>query len=121
MLLQVLRAVTSAVSGEEYSIIPKVRLDWMIVHVDAYSAGKRGSHSPLTTSNSDWLLQGKSPIRELPLSSSLIPLTEERTGRTEPGDPHIQNSEFPLCVCVFVLVCACVSLCVVTSGISGFV
>lgn len=36
--LQVLRAVT----GEEYSIIPKVRVDWMILHVDAYSAGKKG-------------------------------------------------------------------------------
>ena len=31
------------------SIIPKVRVDWIIPHVDAYSAGKRqksGSHSP---------------------------------------------------------------------------
>lgn len=76
--LQVLRAVT----GEEYSIIPKVRVDWMILRVDAYSAGKKGgeksgSQSPFATSDGDWLLQSKSPIREL----LLILLTEEGAGR----------------------------------------
>lgn len=40
--LKVLRDVTSTLTGEEYSIIPKVRVDRMIRHVDAYSAGKRG-------------------------------------------------------------------------------
>lgn len=36
--LQVLRALTSGVTvggGGEYSQIPEVRLDWMILHVDA--------------------------------------------------------------------------------------
>lgn len=88
----------------------------MILHVDAYSAGKRGksgSHSPFATSNSDWLLQSKSPIRELPITSSLIPLTEEGAGRTKPGDPHIQNTVSSLHVFVFALclrVRACVRL-----------
>lgn len=122
--------MTNTVTGEEYSIIPKVRVDWMILHVDAYSAGKRGksgSHSPFATSNSDWLLQSKSPIRELPITSSLIPLTEEGAGRTKPGDPHVQNTVSCLHVfvfaCVCVCACACVSLgvCVGTSDISGFV
>lgn len=57
----------------------------MILHVDAYSAGKkgwggggrRGSHSPFATSDGDWLLRSKSPIREL----LLILLTEEGEGR----------------------------------------
>ncbi|CAJ1050259.1 Potassium voltage-gated channel subfamily A member 10 [Xyrichtys novacula] len=42
-----------------------------------------------TPNNSDWLLRSDSPIRELPLTSSLVPLTEER--EQSPGDPHIQT------------------------------
>lgn len=80
------------------------------VHVDACSAGKRekrGSHSPFTMSNSDWLLQSKSPIRELPIMSSLIPLTEQGAERTKPSDPHIQNTVSCLCVFAFACVCVC--------------
>lgn len=48
-MLKVLRVMTGTVTGEEYSIIPKVRVDWMILHVAAYSAGKGGkSGSPLS-------------------------------------------------------------------------
>lgn len=82
--------MTSTVAGKEYTIIPKVRVDRMILHVDAYSAGKRGNSGspfPFATSNSDWLLQSKSPIRELPITFSPIPLPEEGAGRTKPGDP----------------------------------
>lgn len=83
----------------------------MILRVDAYSAGKRGkrgSHSPFAISNSDWLLQRKSPIRELPITASLIPLTEEGPGRTKPGDPHPSNSKY----CEFPVFCVCLGLCV---------
>lgn len=70
-----------AVTREEYSIIPKVRVDWMILRVDAYPAGKRGKRVgptlPLPRQTDDWLLQSKSPISEPPL----ILLTEEGAGR----------------------------------------
>lgn len=42
-LVQVLRAMTSTITGKEYSIIPKVREDGMILHVNAYFAGKGGN------------------------------------------------------------------------------
>lgn len=41
------------------------------------------------------------PIREPPITPSLIPLTEERAGRTKPGDPHIYNTlSLRVCVCL---------------------
>lgn len=50
-LVQVLRAMTSTVTGKEYSIIPKVRVDGMILHVNAYSAGKGVIVGPLSFHN----------------------------------------------------------------------
>ncbi len=84
---------TNTVTVGKQSIIPKVRVDWMILHVGAYSAGTRGeksgSHSPFPTSNNDWLLQSKSPIRKRRIPPSLITVAEEGAGRTKPGDPTL--------------------------------
>lgn len=93
---------------------------------------RAGPHSAFVKSNSDWLLQSKSPISEPPITSSLIPLPVEGAGRTKPGDPHIQNTvscmRVSVCVCVFsefvrrdICMFASVGVCVGTSGISGFV
>lgn len=67
-LLQVLRAMTSIVTREEYSNpqgeggLDDPACGCLLCR----KGGKSGSHSPFATPNSDWLLQSKSPIRELP-------------------------------------------------------
>lgn len=72
-----------------------------------------GPTLPLATSNSDWLLQGKCPIRELPITSSLLPLTEEGAGEQSQVTPHSKYSEFPAWACLVVCVCyVCDRVCV---------
>lgn len=71
---------------------------------------KSGSHSPFATSDSDWLLQNKSPIGEPPL----VPLTEEGAGTNKSQvTPNIQNtvSCLRVCICICSCVCAYVYIC----------